>query len=68
MEPWEVEPRTEYGVLIAVPHSKPSIQLNFSMGSAMVSATYTCVVPGQEAIEARGIKSRESLRVNFCME
>ena len=61
MEYREVEPRAEYGVLTAVPHSEPSIQLNFSMGSAMVSTTYTCVVLGQAAIEARGIESR-----NLC--
>ena len=31
------------------------IQLNFSMGSAMVSTSYTWMVVGQEAIEAGGI-------------
>jgi len=61
LEYWEVKPRTEYRVLAAVPHSEPFIQLHFSMGSAMVSTLYTCVVLGQEAIEARGIESR-----NLC--
>jgi hypothetical protein len=55
LEHREVKPRTEYGVLAAVPHSEPSIQLNFSMGSAMVRTAYSCMVVAQKKIEAGGI-------------
>ena len=50
----EVKPRTQCGVLTAVPDSKSSIQLNLSLGSAMVHTTYTWMVVGQKAIEAKG--------------
>ena len=55
MEYREVEPRTQCGVLTAVPDSKSSIQLNLSLGSAMVPTAYTWMVVGQKAIEAKGI-------------
>jgi len=54
LEHRQVEPRTEYGVLAAVPDSKSSIQLNFSLGSAMVHTAYTRMVVGQKAMEAKG--------------
>ena len=55
MEYREVEPRTQCGVLTAVPDSKSSIQFNVSCSSAVVLTAYTWMVVGQEAIEARGI-------------
>jgi hypothetical protein len=55
MEYREVEPRTQCGVLTAVPDSKSSIQPNFSCSSAMVPTAYTWMVVGQKVIEAKGI-------------